>query len=281
MEAVNNTVTLEPFPIRVLLILITFIFVGIFLVAPIALIFSEALSQGFSTFSETVSDPDTQAAIRLTLFAALIAVPANTIFGLFAAWLLTRFRFWGRSLLITIIDLPLSISPVVAGLMLILLFGSSGWFYPLLEKFGIKIIFNTWGIILATMFITVPFVVRELLPLMESLGTSEEEAAVTMGAGGFQTFVNVTLPNIKWGLLYGIILCNSRAMGEFGAVSVVSGHIRGETNTLPLHVEILYNEYNFAAAFAAASLLAILAIATLLIKTALDFKYSFKRKAVK
>lgn len=281
METINRSVSSEPWYVRIILIGFTLVFVSIFLLAPLVLIFEEAFSQGFSLFAETIKDPDTLAAIRLTAIAAAIAVPANTIFGLFAAWLLTKFRFWGKGLLITIIDLPLSISPVVAGFMLVLLFGSSGWFYPLIESVGIKVIFNTWGIILATMFITVPFVVRELLPLMESLGSSEEEAAVTMGAGGFQTFWRVTLPNIKWGLLYGVILCNSRAMGEFGAVSVVSGHIRGETNTLPLHVEILYNEYNFAAAFAAASLLALLALVTLIIKTGVDLRYSLKRKAAR
>lgn len=237
------------------------------LVLPLAVVLAEALKQGWHVYIAALRDPDALSALRLTLLVAAITVPLNTIFGTAAAWLVTKFKFRGKGILVTLIDLPFAISPVVGGLMYVLIFGAQGWLGPWLEEHNVKIIFAIPGIVLATLFITFPFVARELIPLMEEQGTHEEEAAVTLGAGGWQLFWRVTLPNIKWGLLYGIILCNARAMGEFGAVSVVSGHIRGETNTLPLHVEILYNEYQFSASFAVASLLLLLALATLLLKS--------------
>ncbi|WP_454192693.1 sulfate ABC transporter permease subunit CysW [Paenibacillus sp. Marseille-Q7038] len=240
---------------------------GWLLILPLVIVITEALKQGVGVFTAALTEPDALAALKLTLIVAAITVPLNTIFGVMAAWLITKFHFRGKGLLITLIDLPFSISPVVGGLMFVLVFGASGWFGPLLEAMNTKVIFAVPGIILATLFITFPFVARELIPLMEDRGTQEEEAAVMLGAKGWRVFFSVTLPNIKWGLLYGVILCNARAMGEFGAVSVVSGHIRGETNTLPLHVEILYNEYQFSASFAVASLLLLLALATLILKS--------------
>ncbi|WP_405171438.1 sulfate ABC transporter permease subunit CysW [Paenibacillus sp. FSL H8-0280] len=242
------------------------------LILPLAIVLMEALKQGWGVYIAALTEPDAMSALKLTLLVAAITVPLNTIFGVAAAWVITKFQFKGKGLMITLIDLPFSISPVVGGLIFVLVFGSNGWFGPWLSEHDIKIIFALPGIVIATLFITFPFVARELIPLMEDQGTREEEAAVTLGASGWRIFWSVTLPNIKWGLLYGIILCNARAMGEFGAVSVVSGHIRGETNTLPLHVEILYNEYQFSASFAVASLLLILALATLLLKSWLGYK---------
>ncbi|MBY0206220.1 sulfate ABC transporter permease subunit CysW [Paenibacillus cucumis (ex Kampfer et al. 2016)] len=242
------------------------------LILPLVIVLMEALKQGWGVYIAALTEPDALSALKLTLLVAAITVPLNTIFGVAAAWVITKFQFKGKGLLITLIDLPFSISPVVGGLIFVLVFGSNGWFGPWLAEHDIKIIFALPGIVVATLFITFPFVARELIPLMEDQGTREEEAAVTLGASGWRIFWSVTLPNIKWGLLYGIILCNARAMGEFGAVSVVSGHIRGETNTLPLHVEILYNEYQFSASFAVASLLLILALATLLLKSWLGHK---------
>lgn len=236
------------------------------IVLPLLTVLTEALKKGFDVYTAALSDPDALSALRLTLLVAAVTVPLNTIFGVIAAWSITKFSFKGKGLLITMIDLPFAVSPVIGGLIFVLVFGRQGWLGPWLDGHDIKIIFALPGIVLATLFVTFPFVAKELIPLMEEQGTKEEEAAVTLGAGGWQIFWRVTLPNIKWGLLYGIILCNARAMGEFGAVSVVSGHIRGETNTLPLHVEILYNEYQFAASFAVASLLLLLALVTLLLK---------------
>jgi sulfate/thiosulfate transport system permease protein len=235
---------------------------------------SESLRKGWEAYVSALSDPDTLSALRLTLLTAVIAVPLNTIFGVAAAWAITKFKFRGKNLLLTLIDLPFAVSPVVSGLIYVLLFGAQGFLGPWLQAHDIKIIFATPGIVLATMFVTFPFVARELIPLMEAQGVQDEEAAVSLGSGGWRVFFKVTLPNIKWGLLYGLILCNARAMGEFGAVSVVSGHIRGETNTLPLHIEILYNEYQFSAAFAVASLLMLLAIVTLVIKSIVEFRMS-------
>lgn len=252
---------------KYLLIGVTLLFLSLFLLLPLAVVFLEGFSKGAAVFLKTFRDPYTQDAIRLTLLVAAIAVPLNTVFGLAAAWSLTRFRFSGRSFIITLIDLPLWVSPVIGGLIYVLVFGSKGWFGPWLVDHNIRIIFAVPGIVLATVFVTFPFVARGLIPLMQSQGISEEEAALTLGANGWQIFWRVTVPKIKWGLLYGVILCNARAMGEFGAVSVVSGHIRGRTNTMPLHIEILYNEYQFASAFAVASLLALLALITLFLKT--------------
>ncbi|KFN07023.1 sulfate ABC transporter, permease protein CysW [Paenibacillus macerans] len=237
------------------------------IVLPLAVVITEALKKGWGVYVEAIRDPDALSALRLTLLVAVITVPLNTIFGVAAAWAITKFKFRGKQLLVTLIDLPFAVSPVIGGLIYVLVYGVHGWFGPWLQEHDIKIIFALPGIILATLFVTFPFVARELIPLMEDQGQQEEEAAVTLGARGFRIFWKVTLPNIKWGLLYGIILCNARAMGEFGAVSVVSGHIRGETNTLPLHVEILYNEYQFSASFAVASLLLMLALVTLLLKS--------------
>ncbi|GIP49989.1 Sulfate transport system permease protein CysW [compost metagenome] len=236
------------------------------IVLPLAVVLTEALKKGWDVYVAAIRDPDALSALRLTLLVALITVPLNTIFGVAAAWAVTKFKFRGKQVLVTLIDLPFAVSPVIGGLIYVLVYGSHGWFGPWLDEHQISIIFALPGIILATLFVTFPFVARELIPLMEDQGQQEEEAAVTLGARGFRIFWKVTLPNIKWGLLYGIVLCNARAMGEFGAVSVVSGHIRGETNTLPLHVEILYNEYQFAASFAVASLLLLLALVTLLLK---------------
>ena len=241
---------------------------------PLAMVFAEAFRQGLPGYLAAFDEPDTWAAIRLTLLIAAISVPLNAVFGLAAAWSIAKFEFRGKSLLVTLIDLPFSVSPVVSGLVWVLLFGANGWFGPLLQDLGIRIIFNTTGVILATVLVTLPFVARELIPLMQQQGADEEIAAITLGAGPWTTFFRVTLPNVKWGLLYGVLLCNARAMGEFGAVSVVSGHIRGLTNTLPLHVEILYNEYDFVGAFAVASVLAGLALVTLALKTLLEWRVS-------
>jgi len=258
--------------VRWTLCTIALLFLAFFLFLPLAAVFAEAFRKGVGTYLAALSNPDARAAIRLTLLTAAIAVPANTVFGVAAAWALTKFRFRGKSFLITLIDLPLAVSPVVAGLIYLLIYGRHGWFGAWLGAHNIAIMFAVPGIILATTFVTFPFVARELIPLMQSQGTDEEYAALTLGATGLQIFWRVTLPNIKWGLLYGAILCNARAMGEFGAVSVVSGHIRGLTNTMPLHIEILYNEYNFAAAFAVASLLALLALVTLVLKSLVEWK---------
>ncbi|QIL68928.1 sulfate ABC transporter permease subunit CysW [Diaphorobacter sp. HDW4B] len=261
------------------LIGIALVFLLLFLVLPLAAVFTEALRKGFEAYWAGLREPDAWSAIKLTLLTAAIAVPLNLVFGVAAAWAIAKFDFKGKAFLITLIDLPFSISPVVAGLMYMLVFGAQGWFGPWLSEHDIKIVFAVPGIVLATVFVTFPFIARELIPLMQAQGNDEEQAAVVLGATGWQTFWYVTLPNIKWGLLYGVILCNARAMGEFGAVSVVSGHIRGQTNTIPLHVEILYNEYQSVAAFAAASLLALLALVTLAIKTFAEWKAEKQLKA--
>ncbi|MCM3000388.1 sulfate ABC transporter permease subunit CysW [Paenibacillus cellulositrophicus] len=242
------------------------------IVLPLLIVLTEALKKGWDVYVAALADPDALSALKLTLIVALVTVPLNTVFGIAAAWAITKFKFRGKGALITLIDLPFAVSPVIGGLIFVLVFGANGWFGPWLSDHDIKIIYAVPGIILATLFVTFPFVARELIPLMEDQGTQEEEAAVTLGARGWHVFTRVTLPNIKWGLLYGMILCNARAMGEFGAVSVVSGHIRGQTNTLPLHVEILYNEYQFSASFAVASLLLLLALVTLLFKSWLSWK---------
>jgi sulfate transport system permease protein len=262
----------EPALVKWIIIAVSLTFFVTFLVLPLLAVFSEALRKGWAAYIAAVTQPDALSSIRLTLLAAAIAVPLNVLFGIAAAWAVAKHDFRGKQLLITLIDLPFSVSPVIAGLVYVLVFGAQGWFGPWLYEHDIKIIFAVPGIVLATIFVTVPFVARELIPLMQAQGRDEEEAALVLGASGWQTFTRVTLPNIKWGLLYGVILCNARAMGEFGAVSVVSGHIRGLTNTMPLHVEILYNEYNFAAAFAVASLLALLALVTLVIKTMIEWR---------
>ena len=264
--------TREPTWARYTLLTIALIFFLSCLILPLILVFVEAFRQGINVYFNALINPDTLSAVKLTLLTAAIAVPLNVVFGVAAAWAVAKFQFRGKSILTTLIDLPFSVSPVIAGLMLVLIFGMQGWFGPWLMDHDIKILYAVPAIVLATVFITVPFVARELIPLMEAQGTEEEEAAIVLGASGWQTFRKVTLPNIKWGLLYGVILCNARAMGEFGAVSVVSGHIRGETNTLPLHVEILYNEYTYSAAFAVASLLAFLAIITLILKTWVEIR---------
>ncbi|MFW1666259.1 MULTISPECIES: sulfate ABC transporter permease subunit CysW [Acinetobacter] len=264
--------TREPTWVRYTLLTIALIFFLSCLILPLILVFVEAFRQGINVYVNALINPDTLSAVKLTLLTAAIAVPLNVVFGVAAAWAVAKFQFRGKSILTTLIDLPFSVSPVIAGLMLVLIFGMQGWFGPWLMDHDIKILYAVPAIVLATVFITVPFVARELIPLMEAQGTEEEEAAIVLGASGWQTFRKVTLPNIKWGLLYGVILCNARAMGEFGAVSVVSGHIRGETNTLPLHVEILYNEYTYSAAFAVASLLAFLAIITLILKTWVEIR---------
>ena len=270
-SGIRRTVaTNEPIWVRWTLIGVALAFLTLFLFVPLVAVFYEALKKGVDVYIAAITEPDAMAAIKLTLTVAAIAVPLNLIFGLAAAWAIAKFEFRGKNLLITLIDLPFSVSPVVSGLIYVLIFGLQGWLGPWLAENAIKIIFAVPGIVLATIFVTVPFIARELIPLMQAQGTEEEEAAVVLGANGWQTFFRVTLPNVKWGLLYGTILCNARAMGEFGAVSVVSGHIRGSTNTLPLHVEILYNEYNFSAAFAVASLLALLALVTLALKTFIE-----------
>jgi sulfate transport system permease protein len=263
----------EPTSVRLALIGVALIFLSLFLFVPLGAVFYEATKKGFATYLKAISDPDALSAIKLTLFAALIAVPLNASFGLAAAWAITKFEFRGKQVLITLIDLPFSVSPVISGLVYMLVFGANGWFGPFLSEHDWHIMFALPGIVLATIFVTVPFVARELIPLMESQGKAQEEAAATLGASGLRTFWHVTLPRVKWGLLYGIVLCNARAMGEFGAVSVVSGHIRGVTNTLTLHVEILYNEYQFSAAFAVASLLAMLALFTLAAKSFIEWNH--------
>ena len=268
----KNAATRESPWVRRIILTLALGFFALFLVLPLVAVFAEAFRKGWDTYRVALSDPDALSAVRLTLLVALISVPLNVVFGVAAAWAIAKFQFRGKHFLTTLIDLPFSVSPVIAGLIFVLLFGAQGWFGPWLAEHDIKIIFAVPGIVLATVFITVPFIARELIPLMEAQGREEEEAAVVLGANGWQTFWRVTLPNIKWGLLYGVILCNARAMGEFGAVSVVSGHIRGQTNTMPLHVEILYNEYNFAAAFAVASLLALLALVTLFLKSFVEWQ---------
>jgi sulfate transport system permease protein len=259
---------------RVLLVATAAVFIVLFLLLPLITVFSEALKQGVSAALAAIAEPDALSAIKLTLIAAGIAVPLNVVFGLSASWAISKFDFRGKSFLVTLVDLPFSVSPVIAGLVYVLIFGMQGWLGPYLRDHDIKIIFALPGIVLATMFVTFPFVARELIPLMTDQGRDEEEAAISLGASGWKTFRRVTLPNVKWGLLYGVLLCNARAMGEFGAVSVVSGHIRGQTNTVPLHVEVLYNDYQFVAAFAIASLLAMLAIVTLVLKTFLEWRYA-------
>lgn len=267
------SVTTEAAPVRVLLIALAVLFLAVFLILPVILVFSEALHKGLSFYFTTFRDPEAQAAIRLTLIVAAIAVPLNTVFGIATSWAIAKFEFPAKSLLITLIDLPFSISPVISGLTYVLLFGAQGYFGPWLTAHGIQIIFALPGIVLATVFVTFPFVARQLIPLMQEQGSADEEAALTLGASGFRAFLTTTLPNISWGLLYGVLLCNARAMGEFGAVSVVSGHISGLTNTIPLQVEMLYNGYNFVAAFAMASLLTLLALVTLAAKTLLEMRY--------
>ena len=269
----NRLAVTEPTWLRLLLTAVALIFLLLIVILPLVAVFVEALRQGTSAYFASFDNPDVRTAIQLTLIVAAIAVPLNTVFGIVASWAIAKFEFVGKSLLVTLIDLPFSVSPVVAGLVYVLVFGVHGWFGPWLTAYNFQIIFAVPGLVLATIFVTFPFVARELIPLMEEQGNEEEEAAISLGASGFKTFWRVTLPNIKWGLLYGVLLCNARAMGEFGAVSVVSGHIRGETNTMPLFVEILYNEYNFVAAFAVASLLAMLALVTLVLKKIIEWRF--------
>ena len=270
--AARRRATAEPVLVRWLLIGVALAFLALFLLAPLAAVFTQAFRKGLQAYIAALVEPDALTAIRLTLLVAVIAVPANLVFGVSAAWAIAKFNFRGKAVLITLIDLPFAVSPVIAGLIYVLIFGLQGWLGPWLRDHDIQIIFAVPGIVLATIFVTFPFVARELIPLMQAQGKEEEEAARVLGASGWQIFWRVTLPNVKWGLLYGVILCNARAMGEFGAVSVVSGHVRGLTNTMPLHVEILYNEYNFAAAFAVASLLALLALVTLVLKSLVEWK---------
>lgn len=272
--------TVELLWVRVLLIALALAFVTLFLFIPLVAVFTEALRKGWDVYLASIQEPDAVSAIKLTLIAAAIAVPLNLVFGVAAAWAIAKFEFRGKNVLLTLIDLPFSVSPVISGLIYVLLFGVQGWFGEWLREHDIKILFAVPGIVLATIFVTFPFVARELIPLMQAQGSEEEEAALVLGASGWKTFWHVTLPNIKWGLLYGVILCNARAMGEFGAVSVVSGHIRGETNTMPLQVEILYNEYNFVAAFAVASLLTLLALVTLVLKTIVEWKADESRQRI-
>lgn len=265
--------------VRYTLIGIALAFLFLFLVLPLAAVFTEALRKGAGAYLDALKEPDAWSAIRLTLITAAIAVPLNLVFGVAAAWCIAKYEFRGKAFLTTLVDLPFSVSPVVAGLIYVLMFGAQGWFGPWLAAHDIKIVFAIPGIVLATIFVTFPFIARELIPLMQAQGNEEEQAAIVLGANGWQTFWYVTLPNIKWGLIYGVILCNARAMGEFGAVSVVSGHIRGQTNTMPLHVEILYNEYQSVAAFAVASLLALLALVTLAIKSFVEWRHEREMKA--
>ena len=272
--------TSEPAWVRRCLLGLAGVFVFLFLLLPLAAVFTEALRKGWDAYWTALQEPDAWSAIRLTLITALIAVPMNLVFGVAAAWAIAKYEFKGKAFLTTLVDLPFSVSPVVAGLIYVLMFGAQGWFGPWLQAHDIKIIFAVPGIVLATVFVTFPFIARELIPLMQAQGNDEEQAAIVLGATGWQTFWHVTLPNIRWGLIYGVILCNARAMGEFGAVSVVSGHIRGETNTMPLHVEILYNEYQSVAAFAVASLLAGLALVTLLIKSVVEWQHARQLKAL-
>lgn len=269
----RNAAVSEASWVRRALIGVVLVFLLLFLFLPLVAVFTEALRNGLDSYFMALTEPDARAAIRLTLITAAVAVPLNLVFGVAAAWAIAKFEFRGKSFLTSLIDLPFSVSPVVAGLIYVLVFGAEGWLGPWLSEHGIKIIFAIPGIVLATIFVTFPFIARELIPLMQAQGTADEQAALSLGASGWQSFWHVTLPNIKWGLLYGVLLCNARAMGEFGAVSVVSGHIRGHTNTLPLHVEILYNEYAFSAAFTVASLLASLALVTLAIKSFLEWRF--------
>jgi sulfate transport system permease protein len=266
----------EPAFVRWLLLAVAALFLTLFLVIPLITVLTQALAKGWAAYLEAITQPDAMAAVKLTLLVAGISVPANLIFGIAASWAVAKFDFPGKNILLTLIDLPFAVSPVIAGMIFVLLFGAQGWLGPWLDAHDIKIIFAVPGIILTTAFVTFPFVARELIPLMQEQGSEEEEAALVLGASGWQTFFHVTLPNIKWGLLYGVILCNARAMGDFGAVSVVSGHIRGVTNTLPLEVEILYNEYNFTAAFAVASLLTLLALVTLAAQTIIESKFKHR-----
>lgn len=268
----RSRATSESFWIRCLLITIALVFLSLFLFVPLAAVFTEGLRKGFATYMSAIVEPDALSSIKLTLIAAAIAVPLNLVFGLAAAWAIAKFEFKGKSILITLIDLPFAVSPVIAGLIYVLIFGLQGWFGEWLSDHDLKVVFAIPGIVLATIFVTFPFIARELIPLMQAQGKEEEEAGLVLGASGWQIFWRITIPNIKWGLLYGVILTNARAMGEFGAVSVVSGHIRGLTNTMPLHVEILYNEYNYAAAFAVASLLAFLALITLVLKSYVEWQ---------
>jgi sulfate transport system permease protein len=272
LNITTKSATTEPRWVRYLFISITLVFLSLFLLLPLIAVFTQALQEGIETYFVALVEPDARAAIQLTLLTAIIAVPLNLVFGIAAAWAIAKFEFRGKSILITLIDLPFAVSPVIAGLIFVLLFGLQGLLGPWLISRNLQIIFAVPGIVLATIFVTFPFVARELIPLLQAQGNDEEEAALVLGANGWQTFWRITLPNMKWGLLYGVILCNARAMGEFGAVSVVSGHIRGLTNTMPLHVEILYNEYNFVAAFAVASLLALLALVTLVLKTLVEWR---------
>ena len=272
MRTAKNITTTESTWVRWTLTAIALGFIGLFLVLPLAAVFTEALRKGLDFYWLSLIEPDALSAIRLTLITALIVVPLNLVFGVAAAWAVAKFDFKGKAFLTTLIDLPFSVSPVVAGLVFVLLFGAQGWFGPWLQAHDLKIIFAVPGIVLATVFVTFPFIARELIPLMQAQGTDEEQAAIVLGASGWLTFWHITLPNVKWGLLYGVILCNARAMGEFGAVSVVSGHIRGQTNTMPLHVEILYNEYQSVAAFAVATLLAVLALVTLVLKSVVEWR---------
>ena len=272
----TRNATKEPKLIQWTLISIVLLFLTLFLVVPLIAIFVKAFEKGAEAYVAAIAHPDSLAAIKLTLLVVLITLPLNAIFGVVAAWTITKYEFKGKNFLVTLIDLPFSVSPVIAGLIFVLLFGLHGALGPFLQAFDIKVIFSIPGIVIASLFITFPFIARELIPLMQSQGTTEEEASLTLGAGGFKTFWYVTLPNIKWGLLYGIILCNARTIGEFGAVSVVSGHIRGMTNTMPLHIEILYNEYQFSAAFAVASLMSIFAIITLILKSLIEWKTDLK-----
>jgi sulfate transport system permease protein len=278
-SAGSRSGTSEPAWVRFTLIGLALGFIFLFLLLPLAAVFTEALRKGFAAYLDALKEPDAWTAIRLTLVTAAIAVPLNLLFGITAAWAIAKFEFRGKAFLTTLVDLPFSVSPVVAGLVYVLLFGAHGWIGPWLQAHDIKIVFAVPGIVLATVFVTFPFIARELIPLMQAQGTEEEQAAMVLGATGWQIFWHVTLPNIKWGLVYGVILCNARAMGEFGAVSVVSGHIRGQTNTMPLHVEILYNEYQSVAAFAVASLLALLAVLTLVIKSVVEWQFERDQKA--
>ena len=271
--------TTEPAWVRWSLLGVALGFMFLFLVLPLAAVFTEALRKGFEAYFEAFKEPDAWSAIRLTLVTAAIAVPLNLVFGVAAAWAIAKYEFKGKAFLTTLVDLPFSVSPVVAGLIYVLIFGAQGWLGPWLQAHDIKIVFAVPGIVLATIFVTFPFIARELIPLMQAQGTEEEQAAIVLGATGWQTFWHVTLPNIQWGLIYGVILCNARAMGEFGAISVVSGHIRGQTNTMPLHVEILYNEYQSVAAFAVASLLALLALVTLVIKSVVEWQHERELRA--
>jgi len=262
--------------VKYILIAVTVLFLALFLLLPLVAIFMKAFEKGMYVYLASITHPDAVAAIKLTLLVAIISVPLNALFGICAAWAISKYKFKGKNILITLIDIPFAVSPVIAGLVFILLFGSSGLFGEFLFDSDIKIVFALPGIVLATLFVTFPFVARELIPLMQAQGTAEEEASLILGAGGFKTFWKITLPNIKWGLLYGIILCNARAVGEFGAVSVVSGHIRGLTNTMPLHIEILYNEYQFSAAFAVASIMSLIAILTLIVKNLIEWKSGYR-----